>query len=45
MSITDELRHNIEGAEQLYGREFKRLAEIADRIDTEHEEAIQHEHE
>lgn len=41
MSITDELRHNIEGAEQLYGCECKHLLAIADRIDAEHEEAIQ----
>lgn len=33
MSITDELRHNIEGAEQLYGCECKHLLAIADRID------------
>lgn len=37
MSITDELRHNIEGAEQLYGCECKHLLAIADRIDMEHE--------
>jgi len=37
MSITDELRHNIEGAEQLYGCECKHLLAIADRIDAEHE--------
>ena len=39
MSITDELRHNIEGAEQLYGCECKHLLAIADRIDAEHESA------
>ena len=38
--ITDELRHNIEGAEQLYGCECKRLTEIADRIDAEHEAKV-----
>lgn len=37
MSITKELRHNIEGAEQLYGRELTSLTAIADRIDAEHE--------
>ncbi len=40
MAITDELRDNIKGAEQLYGREFPRLTAIADRIDAEHEEAL-----
>lgn len=40
MAITDELRHNIEGAEQLYGRECPRLRAIADRIDEAHEEAM-----
>lgn len=40
MSITDELRHNIKGAEQLYGRECKRLTAIADRIDAEHEKSV-----
>lgn len=40
MAITDELRHNIEGAEQLYGYEYKRFRAIADRIDSEHEEAL-----
>lgn len=43
--ITDELRHNIEGAEQLYGCEYPRLTAIVDRIDAAHEEAIQREHE
>lgn len=33
MSITDELRHNIKGAEQLYGCKCKNLLAIADRID------------
>lgn len=40
MAITDELRHNIEGAEQLYGRECPRLRAIADRIDEEHKKAM-----
>lgn len=40
MSITDELRHNIEGAEQLYGCECKHLLAIADRIDAEHEAMV-----
>lgn len=40
MAITDELRHNIEGAEQLYGRECPRLRAIADRIDEEHRKAM-----
>ena len=40
MAITDELRHNIEGAEQLYGRESPRLRAIADRIDEEHKKAM-----
>jgi len=40
MSITDELRFNIEGAEQLYGCECKHLLAIADRIDAEHEKAM-----
>lgn len=40
MAITDELRHNIERAEQLYGRECPRLTAIADRIDAAHEEAL-----
>lgn len=38
--ITDELRHNIEGAEQLYGCECRLLTEIADRIDAEHEAKV-----
>lgn len=37
MSITDELRHNIEEAEQVYGCECKHLLALADRIDMEHE--------
>lgn len=40
--ITDELRHSIEGAEQLYGRKFPCLTAIADRIDAEHERALSH---
>ena len=40
MAITDKLRHNIEGAEQLYGREFPRLRAIADRIDEDHKKAM-----
>lgn len=40
MAITDELRHNIEGAEQLYGRECPRLRAIADRIDEKHRKAM-----
>ncbi len=40
MSITDELRHNIKGAEQLYGRECTRLIAIADRIDAEYQKAL-----
>jgi len=40
MSITDELRHNIEGAEQLYGCECKHLLAVADRIDAEHDKAL-----
>lgn len=38
--ITDELRHYIEGSEQLYGYEYKRSRAIADHIDSEHEEAL-----
>jgi hypothetical protein len=37
MSITDELRHSIEEAEQVYGCECKHLLALADRIDMEHE--------
>lgn len=40
MSITDELRHSIEEAEQVYGCECKHLLALADRIDAEHEEAL-----
>ena len=40
MAITDKLRRNIEGAEQLYGRECQRLRAIADRIDDEHKKAM-----
>ena len=37
MSITNELRHSIEEAEQVYGCECKHLLALADRIDMEHE--------
>ena len=37
MSITDELRHSIEEAKQVYGCECKHLLALADRIDMEHE--------
>ena len=40
MAITDELRHYIEGAEQLYGRGCPRLTAMCDRIDAEHDRAI-----
>lgn len=40
MSITDELRHSIEEAEQVYGCECKHLLALADRIDMEHERAM-----
>lgn len=40
MAITDELRHYIEGSEQLYGCEYRRSRAIADRIDEEHEREV-----
>ena len=39
--ITNELRHNIEDAAQLYGCECKRLLAIADRIDAAYNAAYQ----
>lgn len=38
--LTDELRDKIKSAERFYGREFKCLTAIADRIDEAHQKAI-----